>query len=74
MPLLLLYEVSSIVLKAVSKGVLGIDDAIEAVNTLKYISIDIHLTKWEDSPRFGDSLQKQAYCVRLNLSSSLKED
>jgi len=47
-PPLLLYEVASVLLKAASVGVLGIEDGTRAVDALGQLGLDIATMTWSD--------------------------
>jgi len=47
-PLLLLYEVASVILKAVSIGILKLSDGIEALKILGHLGLSIQVTSWND--------------------------
>jgi predicted nucleic acid-binding protein len=49
-PSLLLYEVSSVMCKALSSGALSKDDAREILNNLKYIGIRLVNFDWDELP------------------------
>ncbi|MEM2849290.1 MAG: type II toxin-antitoxin system VapC family toxin [Candidatus Bathyarchaeia archaeon] len=47
-PTLLLYEVTSVILRAFFRGVLKLSDGIEALKALRYIGFSIKAIEWED--------------------------
>lgn len=47
-PTLLLYEVTSVILRAFSRGVLKLSDGMEALKALKHIGFSIKAVEWED--------------------------
>jgi len=47
-PSLLLYEVASVILKSVSKGILKLNDGIEAIKILGHLGLNIQITSWND--------------------------
>jgi len=47
-PLLLLYEVASVVLKSISRGALKVDDGVQALEALSQLGLNIQATSWDD--------------------------
>lgn len=48
-PVLLLYEVSSVISRAIRIGAVEVEDAIEALTLLEYL-LNVHPVRWQDLP------------------------
>ncbi|MEM0008634.1 MAG: type II toxin-antitoxin system VapC family toxin [Thermofilum sp.] len=62
-PSLLLYEVSSVMYKALSSGVISIDDAWEILSSLKDIGIRLANFYWDELPKLLELAQQSRLTV-----------
>jgi len=53
-PQLLLYELASVILKAVRKGLLKLKDGIEALNIMEKLNVNIQSASWIDQAEILD--------------------
>jgi len=75
-PLLLLYEVASVILKSVSAGTLKLSDGIEALKAMEHLGLNIQTISWSNLAEILTIASKTKLtvydAVYLHLSKRMK--